>query len=586
MTRQTLVAVVLVSATLYGADAVVRGFQSVASLGSISGVLVTDEASPQVVRRAIVTVTGPSLAGSRSTLSDDEGRFAIAELPAGSYALSAARGGFVTSAYGAQRPARRGRPIAVGPGEAVRDLSVRIWRGAVLTGQVVDERGRPVADLTVRASGTRPNGAIYQSLTNNGVSTDASGRFRVFGLEPGECILSVSSGSFASSSSALSLQDTYVDRLLAQLRRRSMTPGVGPMAPTADPALRRTLAATIYYPAAVSRDEALPITLVAGQESSIQMTWLPIPAATVTGIVTLADGRPAAGASVRVTRVTANGGVGTDGRVGTSARADGTFELPLLPRGEYRISATAGITRDRPWAVSRFAVDDGNSVVVPLRLGPGITIQGRVEWQRDSDATPPPFSAASVALIEANGTVDPRASLAQAVGGSALGADGTFVLAGLQPDAVHRLVVHGVPDGWWPVSAILGTQNLLDGAVRLSPELAEHPLVIRYSDRPAEVHGALLGDPSSGLAVVVAFPQDPALRPSVARVQALQPDAKGEYRFLNLPPGQYFVGVVIDADPDEWKDPAFLERLAATAARVTVAKGERVRLDLKAGGFT
>ena len=62
----------------------------------ISGIVVTDETPARPVRRAIVTLAGGGLLLNRNAVTDDEGRFDLAGLPAGRYSLSAARASFIT----------------------------------------------------------------------------------------------------------------------------------------------------------------------------------------------------------------------------------------------------------------------------------------------------------------------------------------------------------------------------------------------------------------------------------------------------------------------------------------------------------
>ena len=47
--------------------------QPTAGTASVAGTIVTDEAVPHAVRRAIVTLSGAELIPSRSTVTDDEG---------------------------------------------------------------------------------------------------------------------------------------------------------------------------------------------------------------------------------------------------------------------------------------------------------------------------------------------------------------------------------------------------------------------------------------------------------------------------------------------------------------------------------
>jgi hypothetical protein len=58
----------------------------------------------------------------------------------------------------------------------------------------------------------------------------------------------------------------------------------------------------------------------------------------------------------------------------------------------------------------------------------------------------------------------------------------------------------------------------------------------------------------------------------------------GRFSVTGLPPGEYYLGVLTDADPSQLSDLPFLEQLATTAIRITLAEGERKVQDVKMAG--
>src|SRR5579864_2737997 len=85
---------------------------SVSGTAVISGTVV-NAISGQPVRRAIVT-TSASEGGLRVTsVTGDDGRFAVRDLPAGHYYLGASRSGFVGAAYGSTKQGRPGTTIPI-----------------------------------------------------------------------------------------------------------------------------------------------------------------------------------------------------------------------------------------------------------------------------------------------------------------------------------------------------------------------------------------------------------------------------------------------------------------------------------------
>ena len=52
-------------------------------------------------------------------------------------------------------------------------------------------------------------------------------------------------------------------------------------------------------------------------------------------------------------------------------------------------------------------------------------------------------------------------------------------------------------------------------------------------------------------------------------------------RFPGLAPGDYYLAALSDVDPDEVRDSVFLEQVAQSAIRISIAFGEKKRQDLK-----
>ena len=70
-----------------------------------------------------------------AVITNDDGTFAFEGLPAGRYAVSAAKDGYVTANYGAPWQGGQGQRIPLRDGE-VRKISIRLPRGAVIAGTI------------------------------------------------------------------------------------------------------------------------------------------------------------------------------------------------------------------------------------------------------------------------------------------------------------------------------------------------------------------------------------------------------------------------------------------------------------------
>jgi hypothetical protein len=188
----------------------------------VSGIVVNDETPAQPVRRAVVVLAGNGLRPSRGAITDDAGRFAFSELPSGQFAITVSRASFITSVYGAKRAGRPGTPINLTEGARMRDLVVKLWRGAAVAGILRDDTGAPVAGIEITAIPARSPGSL-PTLTNNGTTTNELGEFRIFGLEPGAYIVAARPAAGGSSQYS-ALTDSQTDAALDALRRRAPSP--------------------------------------------------------------------------------------------------------------------------------------------------------------------------------------------------------------------------------------------------------------------------------------------------------------------------------------------------------------------------
>jgi hypothetical protein len=581
---------------------------------SVSGIVVTAEATPEPVRRAIVTLAGPELRPSRGTVTDDEGRFTIANLPAGRFTLTVTRAAFITSVYGAKRPGRPGTAIAVRDGERVRDLTVQIWRGAAVAGVVRDETGVPVEGIGVRAIPARAlSTPTVLTLSNNGAPTNERGEFRIFGLEPGTYVISARPAA-GGSSEIHAFADAEVDAALAALRRRvaSGPPGQPP-ADGATPAPQSFDYAPIYYPGTTVLAQATAITLAAGvEQTGLDFALQRVPTAFVEGIVMRPDGQPAPNTTLQMTAVVPSGPFASEPplQLNTTSAADGSFRINQVTPGPYQLIArgSAASPPGRPpagglvmpdgpsasslWAVHDLSVSGADVRGVVLTLQPGVTMSGRVVFESEgrpapSDLTRLRVNLALPQLLNARpGTVITTIAF---VPSASVRADGTFEFPNVPPGS-FQFLVGGAPltnTEWWVRSALAGDRDLLDGLVQVRLNEPIPSVLITVTDRGTELSGTLqsaAGAPVSDLFVIAYAADRRFWGPHARRVQGVRPGVDGAYAIRNLPPGEYLLSAVTDVDPEEWHDPAFLERLVPASLKIAIADGEKKVQNLRIGG--
>ena len=578
-----------------------------AGTASIAGTVVDDEQRPVPIRRAVVTVAGPGLAPSRSAITDDDGRFTIERLPAGRFTITVSRASFVTSMYGAKRPGKPGTPVVVDAGQRVSGLTVTLWRGAVIAGVVKTEDGRPAEGLPVRVIAARQtNEPSIFTLSNNGVKTNDAGEFRIFGLPPGSYLVSVTPPVLRGMPPS-SVSEADMDAALAAMRARAPAPATGRSTAAgttqtsgAPLATSRPFAyAAIYFPATPNMADARPIALVPGQiVEGVDLQLQRVPTASVGGVVMRPDGIGASGASIQLMQTPPSGyTLDAPLQISATAIADGTFRIPAVSPGDYVLTARAtppgvtptGLGGPALWSEMKISVVGNDIGGLSLALQPGPALTGRVAFT-DGALKPPAdlkqwrVAVATPASLTRRGPV--MGSYFNPAPPAALNADGTFEIPGIPPgEFLFQLTGPGLgPTGWWMRSMMSGDRDLLDRPMAIRAGSPSMNAVLLMSDKHTELSGTLrtsTGQP--GLDVfVIAFSSDRAMwGPSARRVRAVRPDVDGHFSMLDLPPGDYLLGVVSDIDPEDAQDPALLDQLAPSSIKVAIGEGEKKVQDLQ-----
>jgi hypothetical protein len=582
--------------------------QPTAGTASLSGVVVNDETPPRPVRRAIVTVAGPGLRPSRGAITDDAGRFTITGLPAGRVTITVARASFITSVYGAKRPRRPGTPVAIAEGQRLSDLVVRIWRGAAVAGVLRDEQGAPVDGVPVRAIPARPSAErTILTLTNNGVTTNALGEYRIFGLEPGAYVISANPTSGGTAPLG-AMNEAEVDAALEALRRKTATaPAAQPPAPVVP--IKPFDYAPIYYPGTPLLSQAAPVALEAGQEQTgLDFALQRVATATVSGAVRRPDGAPAASANVQLIAIQPSTpySSGSPLVLNATSKADGTFLISQVTPGNYRLMARAPVNpaaappppgtafvvgQQTPflWAQTEISIAGDDVSDVSVTLSPGLTISGRIVVSGTPVKPLPDFTKLRLSLLStASLTLKPGTGFNSIASTqpATVTADGTFTISNIPP-GTYRFSVGG-PDfsdaGWVARSAIAGDRDLLDRDIEAARDTTLTGVVVAITDRHTKLSGRLQtpdGAPISDVFVVAFAADRTEWMPRGRRIQATRPGVDGQYSITDLPPGDYLIGAVTDIDQDDWQDPAVLERLVPASLKISIAEGEQKNQDLQ-----
>ena len=582
---------------------------------SIAGTVVVDEPNGQPLRRVTVSTFlrtgGTSM--SFQTTTDDKGHFVLANLPAGTYsAPSAAKGGYVSTSYGEKRPQGVGTPITLVDGQRL-NIALKMLRGAVITGTLQDN-GRPVNLVSVSATQVRVVNGARTNVGYRGASyqTDDRGVYRIWGLAPGDYVVSASVRSTPGELRTISEAEM-------QWAERQLQPGAGaisattPGAATAPPPSQTVATAPVYYPGTTDSSTAGLVTVAAGEErTGVDFSVSYVATAKVEGTVLDAEGKPVQNAQLNIVpMVDPNAMAGdpfimmesmlfnrptvTAGRFSASGVKPGRYTIAVRgpapgaavqPAGPGRSGGPAALSH---WANAEVTVDGRDVSGIELRLQPGMVLTGKLVFDATSLKPPADLSRVTVRLSPA-----PTAGISIAINvpSAEVAADGSFKLDGASPGRyVISASVPGVQTAgaaWLMKSATVNGVEAADVGFDVRPNESVNDIVLTFIDRPAEVSGTLMdatGKPSSALSIVL-FSTDRATWSN--RTRWVRPPVRagidGKFRFTNLLAGEYFLAALSDFEQQDIFKPEFLEQVAAAAMKIVVAEGEKKVQDIRIAG--
>ena len=559
----------------------------------IMGVVVTADREARPLRRTRVTIAGGSLVGSRMTVTGDDGRFVVDGLPSGRYSVFASKEGYVGMGAGAERPGRPGSGVEVRDGEA-QNVRIALPRGAVITGVVTEPNGEPatgvnVTVMTERFMPTTGERRMTNLPPQTAVVTDDRGVYRIFGLPAGSYyVTALGRPAFGPGVDMQMLSEQEIKRALADLRTSTASPRPDLPAASSASAIvepRRSIAfAPTFHPGTTAIARARLVAVAAGEvRSNVDIDLEYTPVSRVEGTVDVPPG-------IRVFLMLADLDIWAPGATarGTTAGDAGQFSFRGIAPGQYVIAARATPSAVRSdaspaetafWGRTEVIVQGEDISGVTVSLKPALTLRGAIRFE-SSQAETPDLSSLNMPRIPIPAGMPVMGMLP-----SARLEGNQFVIAGVQP-GVYRFSggLRGVrsPIGrWWLKSLTMAGKEMLDSELRIEESADE--AVITFSDRASELLGVVRnasGQPPSEHHVVV-FSTDPGTWfLHSRRVAAVRSSADGRYSIRNLPPGEYFVVLAADLEPNEWFDREVLRTLAASAMRITLGENETRTLDL------
>ena len=491
-----------------------------------------------------VHATADALHVNKVVLTDANGRYEIAELPAGRYIVSTNKQNYVRAAYGERRPLGPGAAIDVAAGQLVTKIDFLLQRAAAITGRISDEFGDPAPGVMVAPMRyLYVNGERRMQSAGPSVSTNDLGEYRLYGLVPGRYFVS------------------------ATLRPMNF----------GDTAGDRTAYMATLYPGTGNPADAQRLTIAAGQTiAGINITLLPVIGSRISGVALDVSGKPLIGSVNAMSRSGAFGSAGF-----APVRPDGAFTLNALPPGEYTLRAN-GPGMQEQYAAADITVSGGDVSDVQLVAVPPSTIHGRVVFDGRSQKLPLP------SMMRINVVHPPPAAANQLPGGGAAPKDDwTFELKTGGGRTLLRGGLAGPGD--WRIDRVLTADgaDITDTGFDLPNSSTIDGVVVVMTARHNQITGTVFDESGAPVrdCVVVLFAQDPQhWAPGTRFLAVSRPDSDNVFH-VRVPAGDYLAAAFepVETAGPAFTDPDILQQLREHAVPFSIGATETKTLDLRLG---
>ena len=513
----------------------------------------------------------------RQSFHADDGAFALDDVPAGRWTVEAFAPGYQSgSAAG----------VTVAEGDAAEGVEVRLSRGSVVSGRVLESRsGRPVLGATVRAEQAGGEGRMMvMRMGSEGGEleslSDADGRYEIAGLAPGGWTLTATHPDWSEATTRVEIKegpavaDIRVGRggavagtvlaggrpvggaqVALQVAGDSgfrMSPGLmggGEQSALSDEGGRfrfERLSPGRYSVVASLRDQtSAPAEAVVTGDDAQEVQLALAEGARVRGVV---SGLPEA--QLSGVRVNAQGG---DYFASTSTGAGGTFELAGVPEGSVTLRASAG----------DFVIGSSRSASTTVTIGPGqaeatAEIVFEAGFRVDGHVT-----RGGRPVVDATVMANPESGGSRASATGRTDESGAYVLEGLQ-EGSYSIAAMGTDTAPIRKSVAITGDTTVD--LEAPPARISGVVVEAESGRPLSEVGVRIEDGGPGTRFVT----------------MVTTDSSGRFSFEDLEPRTYrvaFQKAAYQADTRE------LVASEGADVRVELRRGEGIGIEARDGIF-
>lgn len=470
-------------------------------------------------------------------LTAASGRFAVGLPSRGAYTVRVQAAGYYPASFGQLNPSGPSGVLRVEAGQPPYEITIRMWRAAVITGTLRDAFGDPAPRVRVEARSVQ--GLRRGDPAAASAETDDQGRFRLPGLLPSRYVVAV-----------------------ARTSR------------SADPALP-----VVLCPGTSVAADATIVALQSGDVQDGADCWLPLDR----GFAVDGQVREAGDPVPKVTATLVQDSPGGIIVASTQTDAQGAFRFAGVPMGNYFIDVVRNAAPPRPGepgaASGRASVSVSGGVSdVLVAIVPGGVVRGQVRFAGDRLKPDSALVGRMRIVLYPLGERGRPVTLV-------VDRDGTVEAQSL-PIGDYIVSVASAPPAWSLLS-VSGDIPARDDVIVGVESGRSHTIVVTMTGQAGRVSGFV--SPAPGIAdpaQVVLLPQN--WRDWVARgrlslvMRVVVAEANGGFAFEGLRAGRYLAVALAAERMVTADDEKAIEAVAAVASPVLVSgSGVMVSLSLR-----
>jgi hypothetical protein len=479
----------------------------------------------------------PSPPSILKTTTDPSGKYQFLDVEPGRYSLSAQKSG-----YGRPEHGPSASLISVSAGETASGMKIELHPHAVITGRVVDEKGKPVPHVLVTPLQEQYIDGRKQlaPISGGGGGSDERGEFRLAGVWTGQVILQLMPNAF-----------------------------FGPTTPTGS--TPNTAYVITYYPGTTEVSRAARIDVSPGaQRSGLEARLVEAPAHRVRGQLLDHTGQLPKRCSVGL-QLTEPALATMMARV-TQAQ-DGGFEFQQVPPGSYLLIARC----DKEYPLYRGSISVGarNIDNLSVRLPRPVKVEGEILVKSDVKVD---LRGVYVSLVPGEQGVNDPSRFDRAA------SDGTqFVLGNVAPGKyqIGASLSNTLPiESIYVESIQYGDQDVTGQQIEITPNPSRIRITINSGTGSATGLVTKNNAPvRAGTILLLSADKSRRLRQQSPKTEWI--DANARFAIHGIPPGDYLAFAFEEMEQGFWRDEERFRKFASQAKKVSIGKNAAVDFNLE-----